>query len=200
MSRTAATRRRTAALCLGTLALLAGCGTTPPPRLYLLDFPAVPALAGVEHGVAVGIGPIELPQYLDRPQIVTRTGGNELHKSEANQWAEPLKHSVTRVLVVAVGRRLDSNRIYALPRRIRTPLDWRVDVDIGRFDGTLGESAVLAARWSLFQGDAETPLRTRVTVLREPLTGPGYDDLVAAQMRLLEDLGAAIAEEIAARR
>ncbi len=193
-------RRWALVLSLGAATLMAGCATTPPPSLYLLDFPAQPELAGIEHGLAVGIGPVELPKYLDRPQIVTRAGGNRLRTSESHQWAEPLKDSISRVLVVEVGRRLDSNRVYVLPRRVRTPLDWRVDLDIGRFDGAPDTEAVLAARWSLFQGEGKEPVSTRVTVQSMPVTGAGYDGLVAAQIRLLEGLGAEIAGEIASRR
>src|SRR5262249_61813178 len=46
----------------------------------------------------LGLGPISLPSYLDRPQLVTRLAQNELKISEGEQWAEPLGRSFGRVI------------------------------------------------------------------------------------------------------
>lgn len=180
--------------CMGLVALLAGCARTPPPNFFLLDFPVDEQLAGVERGLAIGVGPINLPQYLDRPQIVTRGTGNEVKLSEANRWAEPLKASISRVLVVDLGRRLNTNRVYAIPQRRRTPLDFQIAVDFGRFDGSPGAEVVLATRWSLFGKDGKELLYTGVTIIREPTRTASYNGFVGAQVRALERLG----EEIAA--
>ena len=183
-------------LALGAGALLAGCAAGPQPSLYVLDFPIQAELAGIERGITVGVGPIELPQYLDRPQIVSRASPNQLETSEDHVWAEPLKTGVARVLVVAIGRRLDTNRVYIVPRRIRTELDYRVEIDIGRFDGAIGQGATLAARWSLFRGDGANPSLTQVSVIDEPVRGGGYPELVAAHTRAAERLGMDIAAVI----
>jgi len=185
--------------CMGLLVLVVGCARTPPPSFFLLDFPVDEQLVGVERGLAIGIGPINLPQYLDRPQIVTRGTGNEVKLSEANQWAEPLKASISRVLVVNLGRRLKTNRVYAVPQRRRTPLDYQVSVDFGRFDGSPGEDVVLATRWSLFGKDGKGLLYTGVTIIREPTRTTNYDGLVGAQVRALERLSAEIADALEAQ-
>ncbi|MFT5173746.1 MAG: putative lipoprotein YmbA [Gammaproteobacteria bacterium] len=174
--------------------LLGGCTTGPPPNLYMLDLPFTAQMAGLEKGLAVGIGPLELPQYLDRPQIITRAGVNRLQAAEAHIWAEPIKDSALRVLVVTIARALDSNRIYLLPRRVRTTLDWRVAIDVGRFDGAIGGDVLLAARWSLYRGDEKDVSLTRVSIVEEAVVGPDYEALVTAQTRAVARLG----EEIAA--
>ena len=69
---------------------------------------------------AVGIGPVTLPQYLDRPQIVERTGPNSLKIAEFDRWAEPLNNTVPRILVQNISQLLQSDRVYALPRRTTT--------------------------------------------------------------------------------
>ena len=189
---------RTLLFALAGVMLLSACARTSSPSLYLLDFPVGPELAGIEHGVAVGVGPIDLPQYLDRPQIITRTSVNQVSAAEGHQWAEPLKNSVSRVIVVQIARRLDSNRIYLLPRRISTALDYRVEIDIGRLDGSIGGDMVLAARWSLLRGESKTPLMTRVSLLHEPVTADDYEALVSAQVRVLERMSDEIADAIRA--
>lgn len=184
---------------LGLVALLVGCARTPPPNFFLLDFPVDEELAGIERGIAIGVGPINLPQYLDRPQIVTRGAGNSVKLSEANQWAEPLKASISRVLMVNLGRRLKTNRVYAVPQRRRTPLDFQVTVDFGRFDGWPDREVVLATRWGLFGKDAKELLYTGVSVIREPTTTPGYDGFIGAQIRALERLSGEIADALQAQ-
>ena len=94
-----------------SLLLLAGCAKGPAPDLYMLDLPFGAEMAGIEKGVAVGVGPVEFPQYLDRPQIITRDGVHRLQVSDAHLWAEPVKNSAPRVLVVTIAEALGSNRI-----------------------------------------------------------------------------------------
>lgn len=191
--------RLLAPLALAASVLLhSGCAQGPPPTFYILDARADPALAGVERGVAVGIGPVTLPAHLDRPQIVTRDGDYRLELSEANHWAEPLKGTISRVISVHLANRLASNRVYVLPRRERTRLDFQVTIDFERFDGVLGEAAVLVARWSVLDGEANVPLVARVGIVTEPVADGGYEALVAASSRALERLSEEIANAIAA--
>ncbi len=202
MSEGNSNRHRPKALWLGlaVVALLgAGCAKGPPPTLYLLDSTPDEQLPGFERGVAVGVGPIELPAYLDRPHIVTRRTSNRLWFSESHQWAEPLKEGVTRELAVNLALVLDSNRIYVLPQRQKTPLDFRVTIDFARFDGTADARAVLAARWSLYDGEARRLLVTKVSEIVVPARSEGYEDLVRAMSTALSMLGGEIAEEIRRR-
>ena len=81
-------RYRMKQFCLAGLAMLlfvGGCSRTQPSRLYVLTPVAVPAAqqAGVAtHSLALGLGPVELPQYVERPQILTRTGPNAFDLAE----------------------------------------------------------------------------------------------------------------------
>ena len=184
-------------LLVATL-LLSGCAQGPPPTFYVLDARADPALAGVERGVAVGVGPISLPAHLDRPQIVTRAGPYRLDLSEANHWAEPLKSTIARVISTHLANELRSNRVYVLPRRELTRVAYQVVVDFERFDGVLGEAAVLVARWSVLAGEDGARLVTRLSIITEPVDAGGYEALVAASGRSLERLGREIAAVIAA--
>ncbi len=190
-------------LCrMGTLAAMAvllaavGCTKTPPPTFYQLEEPASTQLAGVERGLAIGVGPLTVAAYLDRPQIVTRATAHRLALSEANIWAEPLKESILRVIAVNLSNMLETNRVFRVPRRDRAiPLAFRVAVGIARFDGTLGGDTRLTARWTLYRGD-DKPLLTKVSIVSEPSGGSGYDNLIRAQNRALQALSREIAEAI----
>jgi len=180
-------------------ALAGGCAKGPPPEFYVLN-PTVPAaIPGFEQGVTIGIGPVTLPPHLDRNQIVTHEDATKLLLSEQNQWAEPLKEGVIRVLVISIGLTLDSNRIYALPLRQPRDMDYSVAVDVLRLEGRLGGSAVLAARWLLLSGDGRKVLSSKVSRIEEPTSGPTMNDLVQAQSRAVSALGKEIAEHIKAK-
>ena len=178
----------------------AGCSTTPPPNFFQLEEPASTQLSGIERGMAIGLGPINVASYLDRPQIVTWKTEHQLGLSEFNRWAEPLKDSIPRVIGVNLSNMLETTRVYGFPRRGRTiPLEFRAEIDIPRFDGTLGGDALLVARWTLYDRD-ENALLTKVSIIKEPSGGEGYDKLIAAQNRALGTLSREIADAIKSNR
>ncbi|MDJ0912392.1 MAG: PqiC family protein, partial [Desulfobacterales bacterium] len=128
-----------------------GCATTPPPNFYQLEETASTQLSGLERGIAIGVGPVNVAPYLDRPQVVIRGMGHKLELSEFNRWVEPLTDSIPRVIIVSLSNLLETTRVYRVPRRNETiPLEFRTEIDIARFDGTLGGDALLVARWTLY--------------------------------------------------
>ena len=180
------------------LFIIAGCAVTPSPTYYQLEEPASSQLGGVERGLAIGVELLNVAAYLDRPQIVTRVTDHKLELSESNMWAEPLKESIVRVIGVNLSNMLDTNRVFRLPRRDKSiPLDFRVALTITRFDGTLGGEARLTARWNLYR-QKDTLVLTRVSIISQPSDGQGYDNLIAAQNRALQDLSREIADAIGA--
>lgn len=185
---------------LATLMAAAGCAKGPPPDFYVLHATTSESIVGVERGVAVGVGPIELPAHLNRSQIVTRATDYQLELSESHQWAEPLKDSVSRVIAVNLSNMLESNRVFVIPRRQKVSLDFQVSIDIARFDGRLGEAAILGARWTLYGRDTREPLLSKVTLVYEKTEDGTYNALVAASSLALEALSTEIAEAINARR
>ena len=170
------------------LLAVAGCAATPPPTFYQLAEPASTQLSGLDRGIAIGVGPVNIEAYLDRPQIVVRGVGHQLELSEFNRWAEPLKDSISLVIIVNLSNMLETTRVFKIPRRNKTiPLEFRIEIDIGRFDGYLGGDALLVARWTLYGRD-ENALLTKVSIISEPSGGEGFDKLIAAQNRTLHKL------------
>ena len=182
------------------LLTVAGCGTTPPPTFYQLSETAGTQLSGLERGIAIGVGPVNVAAYLDRPQIVIRGLGHQLELSEFNRWVEPLTDSISRVIIVNLSNSLESTRVYKIPRRNKTiPLEFRIEIDIARFDGMLGADALLVARWTLYDRQSK-PLVTKVSIIRESSGGEGFDSLIAAQNRALQNLSQEIVASLRKNR
>ena len=144
---------------IAVLPLLNACSTPPRISFYLLDTGA-PVPAQASSSLVVAIGPVDLPRYLDRPQIVTRTGGNRLWVDEFNRWGGSLDEDITRVLSRRIGDKLGTRRIYAHPSPVTADTDYRIALDIRTFDGTLGGDVVLEGSWSIIDDRSSEVVQT----------------------------------------
>jgi uncharacterized lipoprotein YmbA len=183
-----------AGLCL---ALLAGCGVTKPSRYYLLT-PVEEQGAGTVStpSPAVGIGPVAFPAYLDRPEIVLRSGGNELNYAGSNRWAEPLKTAFNRTLAENLSIMLPTDRTVIHPWSRSTMLDYQVIVDVTRFDADAAGAVTLTAAWELIRSSDSTVMKRNKTTYTEAAGSTDYPAVVAAQSRVVERLSRDIAAAI----
>lgn len=183
------------------LVFAAGCSRSPTARFYTLhaltDVEREGRDAAVEGGIAIGVGPIEFPRFLDRPQIVTRVSPNEVSFAEFHRWAAAsLKDDFSSKLARNLSILLATSRVAPYPWTSTTPVDVQVKIDVIRFDGHLGRDVVLQTRWALFGEDPTHPLLSKASSLREAVDGQGYGALVEAQSRALAGLSREIAEAI----
>jgi uncharacterized protein len=190
-------RRLAAVSLVASLLGLGACAGTPS-RFYLLNTlsasETVPATAAAQ-GPVIGVGPITLPKYLDRPQIVTRVGRNQLALGEFDRWAEPLQDNVLRVLAENLVHLIPTDQILLHPWPRSVTLDYQVSMEVLQFDGWLGGESTLLARWSILDG-AEHELFNRMVHLHAPTGGQDYDALVVAMNQMLETLSRDIATGI----
>ena len=183
------------------LALVVGCGgVTAPVQFYALSGPEPPAqtLSSVDMSkeIALGVGPLEIPKMIDRPQIVTRGAGNKLDVAEFHRWGGALNEDILRALTEQLSGLLKSNQVMAHPWAEFFQPDYRVYLIFHRFDGRLGESVVLNATWSVTDGRGRKALAVRRSVITEPLSSTDYESLVSASSRVLDGLGRQIAHEV----
>lgn len=181
------------------MALLAGgcLGGTAPTRFYVLapiDGPAVPGA----RALTIGVGPVALAGYLDRPQIVTRPGTDKIDLAEFDQWGEPLRDGISRVLVEDLSRQLPSAKISIFPWRGLDGVRYQVAVDITRFDGPAGGDTALEARWRILDGASGKEVTAKTSRLAEPAGGSGYTMTVSAMSRALNALSRDIAQTLVA--
>ena len=179
--------------------LLAGCASSPPSKFYQLsplqNRTVVTWDASLEKPEMIAIGPVHIPDYLDRPQIVTRAGKNELRLSEFDRWSGSLDSDVTRVLVEDISGLLPSDHFSVVPwipyLESQVPASYRVEVIVDRFEGTLGDSVLLKAQWMVFAKN-RSMLLNRESLIREQITGDSYDALLGAMSSALEKLSSDI--------
>ena len=186
------------AALLGGLLALAGCAGSESVRYYVLDASSATPVGGAAiRDIAVGVGPVEFPEYLDRPQIMTRTSQNELNMADFDRWAESLKDNTIRVLAENLATLLPSQRVVTYPWKRATPVDYQVTVQVSRFDRLEQGESVLAVRWRVLDGDGGE-LLSRTSTYRETPTGSDYAATVAAMNRNLEAFSRDVALKIEA--
>jgi hypothetical protein len=171
--------------------VLNGCASTPPTRFYDL-----PSLAGLEapspapavkRDLTIGVGPVTLPAYLDRPQIVTRASRVKFAMAEFEQWAAPLKDTFANGLAENLSLLIPTDRVVLHPWPRTTVLDYQITVEVTRFDGGMGGEVVLAARWSLVGADGKA-LIIRKSRFTTTANVQDHEATVTAMSRTLEAL------------
>jgi uncharacterized lipoprotein YmbA len=179
---------------------LAGCADGQPTRFYTLaalsETPgeAMPALPS---DLTVGVGPVTLPPYLDRPQLVTRAGDNRMVLADFDSWVEPLQGMFARVLAENLAVLLETDDVLLLPQNRPVDLDYQVEVDVTRFDVDASGNAALDARWWVFGRDGEKLLRSGRSTITEPTQAGDYTAAAGALSHALGAMSQEIAETIA---
>jgi uncharacterized lipoprotein YmbA len=177
-------------------AALAGCGTTAPARYYTLDSTAAPIGAPLAR-VSVMVGPVTVPASVDRPEMVVRVAPNRVEVDEFNRWDAPLDDSVARAVAGDLAAQLGSPDVTTAPLANFSP-DYRVIINVQRFESTPGKSALVEAVWTV-RSAATGDVRSGRTVARESVQGGGFEALAAAHSRALAtvstDIAAAIRSE-----
>jgi len=173
--------------------VLAACGSSPAPRLYTLDASA-PGTSGAATGLSVYVGPVAVPDAVDRPQLVVRTGANEVVVLDGHRWAEPLKVAIGRVLASKLSRDLGTPRVGAFPGTALADAAFRVQVDVQRFESAPESAVVLEAVWSVRRAAGGATASGR-TVATESAAG-NYEAIPLAHARALEALSRDIAAAI----
>jgi len=195
------TRARTGLTGLALIAaVLVGCGSSPPTHYYTLTAVSPAPGGSPERGSAeysVSVGPVTLPEIVDRPQLVVRVGANQVALVEEHRWAEPLTSEIPRVIAENLSQLLGSQQVVTfLQNAVRDP-EYRVLVDIQHFDSMVGQTVTIDALWTVRRASGGEP-RTGRSLAREPIGGDGYDALVAAHGRALATVSREVAESIRA--
>jgi uncharacterized lipoprotein YmbA len=177
------------------LLLVAACGTAPKENFYTLSSPA-PVEAAAPAALAIVVGPVTVPESVDRNPMVIRTGPNTVEVDDLHRWAEPLKAAIPRVVAANLARELGA-RVTTGRQATGAAADYRVAIDVSRFESSLAEGAMIEAAW-VVSGKSGAPASGR-SVLREAASPGDHAGIAGAHSRALERLAKEIAAAISPR-
>jgi len=181
-------------LAIGFAAVLAACSSTPT-SFYTIDGVATASPPATPSPLAVSVGPVSIPPLVDRSEIVVATTPNEVRLAEAHQWAAPLASQLSRAVARNLAVLLGAPSVTLFPQTSGAEAQFRVAIEVQRFESREGEAASLDAVWTV-RRVPDGGSRTGRTTVREPVQAPGYEALAAAHSRGVAQLSADIAQAV----
>ncbi|MDA0813385.1 MAG: PqiC family protein [Verrucomicrobia bacterium] len=184
--------------------LLGACSSTDPIRYYMLSADAAPQ-ANSASTLVLGVGPVTIPEYLDRSELVFQSAPNRFEIPSQHRWAGSLREDVQRVFGSNLADQLRTTNVHYHPWDRRLQCEIAVSLSIVRFHSVTGEDAILEANWQIDRkgeksengADVSTESTLQGRLLKSvPLDGDGYEAVLTAQSRLLADAAEDLAGKI----
>jgi len=177
--------------------LSSGCiRDSRPVKFYMLNADSgitdTVKVAAASQGPVIGLGPIRIPDYLNRLEMIVAVSDNQYRLFEDHRWAERLDQNISLALFKALPRQLDTVRIVRFPWPQRQVLDYQVGIDILEFNVDANGQSRLIAQWFIKRKDK--PTIDRRSDYRFPASITDHAVMVNAQSQCLTKLG----EEISA--
>ena len=177
------------------LAFLAGCAAPAKLNYYTLSAPqsAVNATASARP-LNIYVGPVTIPETVDRPQMVHRVDANEVQIVDLERWAEPLKAGIPRLVAEILTRELAASAVMTSRQSATLNFDYRVAIDVQRFDFSATDGAAIDALWTVKGAKGEP--RIGRTAAREAAGSRDAQAMAAAESRALVKVALDIAAAI----
>ena len=177
--------------------LLSGCmRDSRPVQFYMLNADSGVAdtarVSAASQGPVIGLGPIRIPEYLNRPQMIIAIADNQYRLSEDHRWAERLDQNISLALFKALPRQLGTDRIVRFPWSQRQVIDYQVGIDILEFNVNASGQSRLIAQWFIKRKDL--PTIDKRSIYQFPASTTDQAVMVKAQSQCLTKLGQEIAE------
>jgi uncharacterized lipoprotein YmbA len=165
--------------------------TSQPSRLYVLDPVAAAAAAAPPSGLTLGIQRVTLPDWVDRPEITSRTAGGQIAPDEYARWGEPIGRGMQRVIAENLAVLLPDRRVARAPYGARQAIDHRLEIAFAEAARQGDGTVLLDARWTVIGERGAVVVQKRST----HRAGPAGDS--AGTVRALNQALAALSAEIA---
>jgi uncharacterized lipoprotein YmbA len=192
---------------LALMLVLAGCTVLAPQkdetRFFVLmpvqdGAVSIPARSGASQPLTIGLGPITIPAYVNRPEVVTRMSNSELKVSDTDRWGEHLDTNVAHVLASDLSGQLGTQQILSYPWPAKTPIDYSISVAFQRLERTADDHVVIEANWTIRGGKDEKIVHSGTTSINDP-SGPDTASATQAMSRGLAQVSLQIEQAIASQ-
>lgn len=183
--------------CLTAWGMLLVSCSSPKTEFFLLQ-PQHPLQESqtLPAGQAVGIGPVNLASYLERPRLVFEIAPHVMHVSESQRWTGQLDDNICNVLSTEVAYHLNSSSVRTYPWPSDKGLTQQVSIQIQTFHGNAEGDVTLEAEYTIYQLPSRQVKRIKRWSGIEPLEKDGFPSMLQAQSRLLERFAKDIAQSV----
>ena len=179
--------------CLLLTGLVTACGSTPRSDYYMLSANARGSMGS--EGPSIGVGPVSVPEYLKRREMVLNRSANRLDLADFDRWAEPLDAGVLRVTALNLSLLLKTQQVQTFPWRRSNLPDFGISIAVVQFS-MKGRQALLVAEWTVTEPATGTAVMQHISRLENSAAGGDPEDVAVAYSDLLKDLSKEIATAI----
>ncbi|MFH1717973.1 MAG: PqiC family protein [Planctomycetota bacterium] len=189
------------ALCLALV--LSGCISTsnsPMPRFYMLQAiceKQVSKKINIASDVVIGIGPVRIPEYQDRPQIVTQDKEKMLKFAQFDRWGESLDLGMARLIGENLAVMLPEAKFTSYPWNSSIPVKYQVVVEIVQLDSELDKDLFLVAQWLVIDTENAKTMIIKRSEFRQSIIPQNYSGLAKTLSMVCASLSSEIAESLA---
>jgi len=182
---------------------LGGCisvPNSPTPRFYMLQ-PAsekqVSKKINIASDILIGIGPVKIPRYQERPQIVTLSKENMLEFAQFDRWGESLDFGVARLIEENLTAMLPGAKFTLYPWNSSILAKYQVAVEIVQLDSELNKDLFLVAQWLVIDVQNTKTMIIKRSEFRQPIIPQNYSGLAKTLSTVCVSLSSEIAEALA---
>jgi uncharacterized lipoprotein YmbA len=176
---------------------LAACGSNPvEEHYYSLVLAADDVMAPVssdETNAQLIVGPVQLPEYLERRGIAMQIGANQIQTANHHFWAEPLEEAISKVLVRDIANLASGVTVDRDAGRWTDAGDCRLRIEFDKFHATDRSRVVSSGRFWVSSSDSDVKQEFDVT---ETISADGHAYAVAALRASLRTLATQISNTI----
>jgi len=182
-----------------SVVLLSACGTSPKTNFYMLS--AEREISSyAQDSVSVGVWKVDLPDLIDRPEIVTRTGTYTIELADFHRWAGGLESNISILIADELSNNLQTGHVDVSPWSSYRKFDYQVKVHVRKFDGELGGECVLQGAYIVLNGKGNVKILEHTFSFKEKLKGNEYSDMAEAMSNLVVQLSKEISSSISAQQ
>jgi hypothetical protein len=181
---------------------LGGCiaiSNSPAPRFYALqalDKSYAGEKFNIPSSVIIGIGPVKVPEYQNRPQIVTQDANNLITFAQFDRWAETLELALPRLISENLSVILPGATLAISPWNLDIPVKYQVIVDIVRLESRLDKDLSLTAQWSVVDLENKKMVFTKRSEFSNPIEPHNYSGLAKTLSMACASLSGEIAKTL----
>ena len=174
--------------------LLSACfGTSKQAKFYTQTAISAAAVCSNYTGF-IGVNRVQLPKYIDRPQMVTQLKDSaQIGISEYNRWVEFPSVLATRALIEDLEGLLPAAQV-KMNQFKGEGFDRTVSVEISKINAVLGDKAELVAWYTIKDKGGNVLTHQKFTDI--VLLGQTYNDLAQGYSQLLAHLSQEIAKSL----
>ena len=173
--------------------LISCSSSTKGTRFYSIA-PLANQVQIARPNLRIGVGPVQIPRLLRRPQLVIRKNQTEVDLIEDHQWGGSLREDLLNAFADNLAVLLGTESIEHYPWKHSFKPNYQVRINIEQMDGNLGGIVTLKVRWRLMQGSRV--LMVKHPIIKVPVKGTDYNAYVKAQSEAVYRLSKRIAKNI----